>query len=80
MNFKAITAFVIEKFKVVYFCKTKRFILFLLFVCLLLMLLLFFFLPWHSRVEQFALTLDNLIENSKSLRNAEVFASYLKCC
>ena len=39
-----------------------------------------FFLPWHSRVEQFALTLDNLIENSKSLRNAEVFASYLKCC
>ena len=77
VNFQAIDAVVNEKLKVVYFCKRKRFILFFLFVCLLLLLL---FLPWHSRVEQFALTLDNLIENFKSLRNAEVFASYLKCC
>ena len=75
---QAIAALVIEKFKVVYFCKRKRLIILLfLFVCLLL---LFFFLPWLSRVEQFALTADPLIENSKSLRNAEVFASYLKCC
>ena len=49
-----------------------------MFVCLLL--LLFFFLAWHSRVEQFARTPDNLIEKFKSLKNAEVFASYLKCC
>ena len=70
MNLQAIAAAVIEKFKVVYFCKRKRFILCFLFVCLFVVV---FFLPLHSRVEQFALTPDNLIENSKFLRNAEVF-------
>ena len=43
VNFQAIDDVVNEKLKVVYFCKTKRFILFFLFVCLLL--LLFFFYP-----------------------------------
>ena len=38
VNFQAIAAVVIEKFKVVYFCKRKRFILFFLFACLLLLL------------------------------------------
>ena len=74
VNFQAIDAVVNEKLKVVYFCKRKRFILFFLFVCLLLLLL---FLPWHSRVEQFARTPDNLIEKFKSLRNAEVS---ITCC
>ena len=32
VNFQAIAAVVIENFKVVYFCETKRFILFYLFV------------------------------------------------
>ena len=33
VNFQAVAAVVIEKFKVVYFWKRKRFILFFLFVC-----------------------------------------------
>ena len=45
VNFQAIAAVVLEKLKVVYFCKRKRFILFFLFASFLLMLLLLFFSP-----------------------------------
>ena len=60
--------------------KKGSFFSFCLFRLFVVNVVVVFFLPWHSRVEQFALTPDNLIENLKSLRNADVFASYLKCC
>ena len=66
-----------KNWKLCTFVKEKgSFCSFCLFVCCCCC----FFYPDIYRVEQFALTLDNLIENFKSLRNAEVFASYLKCC